>query len=434
MQEQFHKHITNSFPFLKNSKILIAISGGVDSVVLAHLSHQLRLNIALAHCNFNLRDSESDADEAFVTKLSKQLSVTLHVKHFETKAYAQEKKCSIQMAARELRYKWFDMLCETIPYDYVLTAHHADDNLETFLINMSRGTGLEGLAGIPAVNQNIIRPLLPFSRSEIEKYATENKLMWREDSSNEDTKYLRNKIRHHIVPQLKKLHPEFLYNFQKTQQYITGSLKVLKNHIDALKKSLIVQEGTIEKYLVTSLQKLVPQEDYLYGLFRSYGFTETKDIINLLNAQSGKQLFSETHRMIKDRDYVLIQELKKGIEREEYLISEETKGLSEPISIKIAEVSEEGTNTSSTIYVNEKLKFPLSLRKWKEGDYFYPKGMKGKKKLSDYFKDEKYSLIAKENQWLLCSGNSIVWIIGKRVDNRFIITNATTKIFKINIL
>src|SRR5210317_735101 len=213
MLSTFKYHLIQKLPFLKESKLLIAVSGGLDSVVLVHLCKQTHLNITLAHCNFKLRGLESDKDEAFVFDLGESLDLEVFTQSFNTVSYASKNKLSIQMAARKLRYQWFEDLCNQLEFDYILTAHHADDNLETFLINLSRGTGLEGLTGIPELNNNTVRPLLPFSRQELEAFATTNALTWREDSTNLETKYLRNKIRHEVVPVLKGINPQIIKNF-----------------------------------------------------------------------------------------------------------------------------------------------------------------------------------------------------------------------------
>src|SRR5690606_4320232 len=219
MLTEFKKYIIQDFPFLLNSKLLIAVSGGVDSIVLAHLCYKSGLHIALVHCNFNLRGEESDADEKFVVDFANELNVEVFIESFDTNEYVKKNKVSIQIAARELRYEWFRELRTALNFDYILTAHQADDNLETFLINLSRGTGLDGLTGIPSINNNIARPLLPFSREDVLQYAKENELEWREDSSNHETKYLRNKFRHEVVPILKEINPAFLSNFQNTVNY-----------------------------------------------------------------------------------------------------------------------------------------------------------------------------------------------------------------------
>ncbi len=433
MLENLKKHIATNFPSLQQQKLLIAISGGLDSVVMAHLFHSLNYDIAFAHCNFQLRGEESDADAVFVKNLGTSLNVEVHTKKFDTERYANEQKESIQMAARSLRYEWFQEIAKTFQYDYILTAHHADDSLETFLINLSRGTGIDGLTGIPEQNGNIIRPLLPFTRNELKAYAEENNLEWREDSSNASTKYVRNKIRHDIVPLLKELHPTFIENFQATQQHLQESKLIINSSIEKLRTEVVRE--TVDGNLRIDIKKLQESSHpkaYLFELLRSYGFTAWNDVLDLLEGQSGKQLFSANYRLIKDREDLLLQRLEAvADEQEEIQISEDTKNITSPINLQLEEVSNITTKGKSVLYVDKKLlKFPLIVRKWKNGDYFYPFGMNGKKKLSKYFKDEKYSLIDKENQWLLCNEGQIVWVIGKRSDNRYKLTQPTNTIIK----
>ena len=435
MFDKFKQHIETSFSFLKKAKLLVAVSGGVDSIVLTHLCHQLKLNMAIAHCNFNLRGKESDTDEQFVLNYGKQIDKEVFIQHFDTKEYAKEHKLSIQMAARELRYDWFNDLSIALEFDYILTAHHADDNLETFIINLSRGTGLDGLIGIPPKNDIIIRPLLIFSRQKIIDYALDNKIEWREDSSNEEVKYLRNKIRHDLVPILKELHPQFLSNFLNTQQYLQGSSQMLDKYIQESKSELFKKEDEVYKISIAQLLEFDPLPSYLYEFFKNFGFTQWSDIKDLLKAQSGKQLFSDSHRMLKDRDYLYLDEYERNESPEKaHEITEENLFMVTPIKLTFKEVNKINIEEQDTIFVDkETLKFPLTVRKWQIGDYFYPHGLKGKKKLSKFFKDEKYSLIAKENQWLLCSGDDIMWVIRKRTDNRFKVTEKTNQILKIQI-
>ena len=434
MQKRFINHIKQHFPGVITSKLLLAVSGGLDSVVLAYLCKQAGLEFSIAHCNFKLRGSESDGDEAFVRTLGETLKVKVHVKQFNTKEETVRASMSVQMAARALRYDWFEELLREYDYDFVLTAHHLDDDLETFLINLSRGTGLEGLAGIPSQNGKIIRPLLPFSRKEIEAYAQKRTFTWREDSSNQETRYLRNQIRHEVVPRLKELTPAFLENFRTTRNYLSGSAHILKIYVSEFRSVLFHKEDGVIKVPVASLKKLKPREAFLYELFKDFGFTQWKDVLHLLDAQSGKQVFSATHRMVKDRDFVLIEALKAEKYKEEYLIQENDRTLSVPLNITLKLVKELQNESKNIIYVDkEKLKFPLVIRKWQIADYFYPFGMSGKKKLSKFFKDEKYSLPAKEKQWILCSGDDIVWVIGSRADNRFRITETTSEILKIQL-
>ena len=281
MLQQFREHINTHLSFLNGKKLLIALSGGLDSIVLSHLLHQLQFSMEFAHCNFKLRGVESDEDEAFVTEFSSGLNVKIHVQHFNPKTYSEIHKVSIQMAARTLRYQWFASLAEALKCDYILTAHHADDALETFLINFSRGTGLEGLTGIPEQNGNVIRPLLPFSKETILDYAEKNNLKWREDSSNTETKSLRNKIRHEIIPQLRSLYPAFPENVQKTLQHLQGSKQLIATHIKNCKETLFQPEGNGYIISVAELMELRPQKPYLYELFKDFGFTEWDDVAHI---------------------------------------------------------------------------------------------------------------------------------------------------------
>ena len=435
MLEKFEQHINHKFSFLKEKSLLIAISGGVDSVVLTFLLQELKLDISLAHCNFNLRGEESDKDERFVTKLGENLNIKTFIKGFETAKYAEEKQLSTQVAARNLRYNWFQELIDKHHFDFLLTAHHADDNLETFLINLSRGTGLEGLTGIPEINKNIVRPLLLFSRDEIEKYAVKNNIEWREDKSNASSKYVRNKIRHQIIPVLKEINPNLLGSFQKTSKHLKESQQIIDESIINFKKKVVtILENKALKIDIAKIQETKNSKAYLYQLLKEFSFTEWKDVTHLLTAQSGKEVFSKTHRLLKDRDFLLLSEIKKTTTNLEYQIAENTLEVTTPIHLKFEKATHKTSTNNNTIFVDiEKITFPLILRKWQHGDSFYPSGMKGRKKLSKYFKDEKLSLLEKENIWVLCSNNTIIWVLGKRQDNRFLASENTGSFLKIEL-
>ncbi|WP_370213981.1 tRNA lysidine(34) synthetase TilS [Mesoflavibacter profundi] len=434
MQKAFINHIIQNLPFLKESKLLIAISGGVDSVVLAHLCKEAKLDFTLAHCNFNLRGNESDADESFVLELAEDLDVEVFIQNFDTESFAKNEKLSIQLAARQLRYNWFFELSEQLEFDYILTAHHADDNLETFLINLSRGTGLEGLKGIPEVNQNIVRPLLSFSREDIENYAKINHLKWREDSSNTSTKYLRNKLRHDVIPVLKDINPDVLSNFQNTLAHLNDSSAIVEEAVDSfLNKAIVSIDDSQISYKISEFEALNNPKAYLFEIFKDYGFTQWKDIENLLTAQSGKLVFSKTHQLLKDRDCLILSEISSEENNETVTILEDQNEIKLPNGILCIESVEEiGKTDKSTIYIDKKtLKYPLTVRHWEKGDYFYPLGMQGKKKLSKFFKDEKLSLLDKQKTLLLCSDHQVVWVINHRADNRFKLTKQTQDILKI---
>ena len=435
MLTNFKNHISNTFPALKGKKILIACSGGLDSVVLSRLFKELNYDISLAHCNFSLRGKESDEDEKFVILLADKLSIPIFNKKFNTKAYKIKHKLSTQVAARQLRYQWFEEVCTEHSFDYLATAHHLDDDLETFLINLSRGTGLRGLIGIPLINDKIIRPFLNFPRADILQYAKEKNSPWREDSSNQTSDYLRNKLRIEVIPRLKEVDHNLLNGFHQTQKYLNDSMALVNDYM-ALIKNLVVDETEDGFEIdVLKLQDLPNTNALLYELLAPFGFTAWDDISDLLTAQSGKQIFSESHRILKNRKSLLLVENSFVHNEETYTIKESDTGIDTPINLKIEQVDKTSDYTPSIVYLDlQKLNFPLQLRKWREGDSFYPFGMKGKKKLSKFFKDEKLSLVAKEKTWVLTSENHIVWIVGMRSDHRFKVESQTKKILKITVL
>ncbi len=435
MIDRFQKHVEENFPFLKDKKLLLAISGGVDSVVIAYLLNNLNYHVSLAHCNFKLRGKESDLDEVFVEKLGKVLDFKTYTTQFDTTSYAKNKKISIQVAARELRYDWFEQLRVDNAYDFIITAHHANDTIETILINLARGTGLEGLTGIPMINNYVVRPLLSFSSDEILKYAKSKNIIWREDASNSETKYLRNKIRHKVIPILEEINPNYINSFTKTTTFLKQSKEIIEEAVDQKKKELLSFEKDTIKLDIAKLLGLSSPKAYLYYLLKDYGVYEWNDVYALLHAQSGKVLSTKSHILLKDRDFLLILPVDKinNIESQCFNISEDLSNISTPINLSFKKVLKTKSLKKNTIYVDKNLlNYPLALRKWSEGDFFYPKGMLGKKKLSKYFKDEKISLIEKQSIWILCDGNDdIIWIIGKRQDRRFLPSTKTTEILRI---
>lgn len=433
MLTHFKNHLSESFSFLKGQRVLLAISGGLDSMVLWHLLQALDFKMGLAHGNFQLRAQESEDDFEFVKQKAKHLGLPFYMQRFDTATYAEEKGISIQMAARELRYAWFEDLRISEGYDWIVTAHHADDSLETTLINLTRGTGLDGLLGIPAVSGKIIRPLLPYSREQILAYAQKHKITWREDSSNASTKYFRNKIRHLVVPVLKELNPTLLNSFQQTLSHLKESQDIIHHAIEELKKQVVEEKENHVKINLEPLRKMPNPKAYLYPLLHPYGFTSWEDIYNLMDALSGKQIFSDQYHIIKDRNCFLIQPLSSADRNQSYVWNDFKEVLSLPIHLECRVVEQLGKGNKSSIFVDaEKLQFPLTIRKWQEGDVFYPLGMKGqKKKVSKFFKDEKMSLLEKEATWLLCSNEKIVWIIGRRPDERFKVHQQSTQILNI---
>jgi tRNA(Ile)-lysidine synthase len=425
-------HIKENFPNIQGKKILIACSGGLDSMSLWHAFKELNFDIGIAHCNFSLRGNESDEDQKLVAEKSQKDNTPFFTETFKTKEYAKEHKLSTQVAARQLRYLWFEEIATNNNYDLIATAHHGDDDLETFFINLSRGTGLRGLTGIPSVNKNIIRPLLPFSRKEILQYAQRQGIYWREDSSNIKEEYLRNKIRLQLTPVFKGLNKNPLQTFQKTQQNLKDTQALIEDYLAIVYQLIITKNQDGYAIDIAKLKELPNTSVLLFELLSPFGFSDFKAINELTEAQSGKQLFSETHRLLKDRDCLFLSEKKEKPTNSEFFIKKNQDVVSSPIKLSFTPSTKVGYMDATAIFVDaNKLEYPLTIRKWREGDVFKPFGMVGKKKVSKFFKDEKLSLAEKERVWILESDNKIVWIIGLRADNRFKVTETTQHILKI---
>lgn len=437
MLQKFKQHLHQNFPFLEDSKLLIAISGGIDSVVLAHLCSQLNLNFSLCHCNFNLRGQESDDDEAFVTSLAKSLKTLVYTTSFETEKYATKNKVSIQVAARDLRYTWFYKLLDANQYDYVLTAHNTNDNLETFIINLTRGSGLEGFTGIPPVNQKSVRPLLAFSRDDITLFAIKNGIVWREDRSNASIKYVRNKVRHKIIPILKELNPHVLESFQNTIEYLNESQSIINDAVKNITTNVVSYENDVLKISCKEIAKLSNKKAYLYQLLQGYGFTAWNDIVDLISAQPGKQVFSNTHRLLKDRNFLILTTINKSQSiKGPILIDQKVSEITNPIKLTIQNTDDYTSKNKEQIIIDKDLvNYPLSLKKWHHGDAMYPTGMIGSKKISQLFKDNKLSLLDKEKIWMLTDAKDhIIWVIGLRQDRRYLANKTSKNRLKISYL
>ncbi len=440
MTEAFIKYIIRNKLFSPSDKTILAVSGGIDSMAMCELFNKSGFLFSIAHCNFGLREKESDEDEIFVKEIAKNLEVDFYCKKFDTKKYASDKGISIQMAARELRFNWFnDLLKNNSPiYKYIATAHHLDDQTETFFINLIRGTGISGLHGILPKQGNIIRPLMFARRKDIEAFVVDNNLLFREDSSNKSDKYIRNKIRHKLLPLITEINPEFEKLIKKDIENFKETEQIFKHEISRQKKRILKEKNGITYYSISELLKLSPLRTYLYEFLKSFGFNISiiEDIINSINNISGKEFYSSTHRLLKDRESLIITPIFKTKRDAIFYISEEDNIVTKPIKLTIKKIQynkEIQLRSSSNIAMLdfEKLKFPLSIRKWRKGDYFYPFGSNSKKKLSDFFIDNKFSIIEKEASWFLCSEDIIVWLIGHRIDNRFRVTNKTKHLLKI---
>ncbi|MEE1226625.1 MAG: tRNA lysidine(34) synthetase TilS [Bacteroidales bacterium] len=440
MLEKFESFVSDNNLFSKDDRILIALSGGVDSVVLSHLMCRANYKISLAHCNFHLRDEESNRDEAFVRSWAKENNIPLFVKEFDTYQYMKENKLSLEMAARDLRYNWFNSLLESEGFTCLCTAHHLDDSIETFFINLLRGTGIAGLHGIKVKNDKIVRPLLFATREEILSYANQNNISYVEDSTNSETKFTRNKIRHNLFPVLREINPNFEFALKKDIEYLRDTEFIFRREIEKTKKEIIETEQEVIKINISKLKQLNPMKIYLYEILSEYGFNETNinDILSCLDEISGKQFFSKTHRLVKDRHYIFIDVIKNNTTNDFFLIDNCQSSLIHPLKMQIELLRDlKFINISKDKNIAmldaDLLKFPLILRKWRQGDSFVPFGMKKEKKLSDYFTSNKYSLLDKENQWILCSEEKIVWLVAERIDDRFRISNKTKNILKIEV-
>ena len=429
MKNKVQQFITEKSLFTREDKLILGISGGADSVCLMHVFLELGYSFELAHCNFNLRGEESDADEYFVKDLAKEHQLKIHVKQFDTLAYAAENKISTQMAARDLRYAWFEKLLIKSSAKYLAIAHHANDDVETFFINLVRGSGLKGFLGIKEKNNAIVRPLLLVSRLEIEQYLKDRGLVFREDSSNASVKYLRNKIRHELIPLLAQMNPSIQQTVKDEMRILEGVAQIYASKVEEVRKDLTQEKNGIVQLEISALLALNPLHSYLYELLSAYGFYAVEAISKALQGQSGKQFFSSTHQLVVDRENIFISLLNK--ENEIFEITEKTISLVHPLVINFKVIADK-----TIIYDNniaqldvDKLKFPLTLRKWKQGDKFIPLGMKKFKKLSDFFIDSKFSIIDKQEQWLLCSGVDIVWVLGCRIDERYKLESNTKKVY-----
>lgn len=426
---EFKNHIRN-LSISTEKKLLVAVSGGVDSMVLINLLLKSNLNFSVAHCNFQLRGKDSDLDESFVEEFCLKHNIEFYIKQFDVESFKTEFNYSTQMAARELRYKWFFDLIKKNKFDSLLTAHHLNDSLETFLINLSRGTGIKGLTGIQNNSYKILRPLLPFSKKEILNYANENNLQWREDETNLETEYARNKIRHEITPVLEEIHPGFLDNFSKTIQFLNSDSILIQNHIHEIREKLFQKKKDSWEISINELKKLNPLLSYLHSLFSEFGFKYPLEMEKLISSSKNGEIHSSKFRLIKNRDHlILISLIKDSFSNEIELKPNQI--IEKPLYLRFSKSNFQDLNASESLDFTD-IKFPLRLRKQKSGDVFFPLGMKGSKKVSKFFKDEKFSQIEKENAWILVDeDDQILYIVGKRVDERFKIKTNTHKFLNI---
>ena len=441
MLEKVREFINKENLIQNNTKVIVGLSGGMDSMVLLDILTLLGYSCMAAHCNFHLRGEESTRDENFVKKWCKSIDIPYTSINFDTKQYAADRKISIEMAARELRYSWFETIRKHHQANYIAVAHHKDDSVETVLLNLIRGTGIKGLTGISPKNGHVIRPLLCISRSEVEDYISERGIPYVTDSTNNEDLFLRNAIRLNVIPQLETLNPSVKDTIYRTSKNVKEAERIYSDTIAKTIKK-VFNDNKID---INELRKAASPLSVLFELLTPYYFTPStiEDISESIDSISGKVFFSDNisdfdkkkYRLIKDRNFFILDTV-KGIynENESYLIEESTTKVDFPIQLKIRELisSDEIKYNRHFLYVDaEKVKYPLSLRRWKAGDWFIPFGMKGRKKLSDYFTDRKFSLRDKDDAWILTSGDDIMWIVSERNDDRFKITRNTKTIIAI---
>jgi len=419
IRKKVAQYIDNEHLFSSKAHIIVALSGGADSVALLHILHTLGYNCEAAHCNFHLRKEESDRDERFVRDLCATMKIPLHIVHFETEQYATENKISIEMAARELRYRWFAEIKKQTNADVIAVAHHQDDSVETVLLNFIRGTGINGLLGIRPKNGDIARPLLCIDRKEIIDYLQSTGQQYVTDSTNLQDEYTRNKIRLNLLPLMQTINPSVKNNLIETSNYLNDVATLYNKYIEEAKTKIITAEGI----RISSLLKEPAPEAILFEVFHPLGFnsTQIKDIASSLHSQPGKQFCCKEWRIIKDREFLLLEAVQSVSKATPpfQLIREEQEYTSD------FQIPQE---KQTACFDADKLNEEICCRKWQTGDTFVPFGMKGKKKISDYLTDRKFSISQKERQWVLCCGERIAWLIGERTDNRFRIDETTKRV------
>jgi tRNA(Ile)-lysidine synthase len=434
MYNAFLKYINENGLVSKDDRILLAVSGGIDSMVMADLFVKAGIDTGIAHCNFTLRGQESDEDEEMVRKYSINHKIPFYTIRFNTEEYAERKGISIQMAARELRYEWFERIRKNNGFDCIAIAHNLNDSIETLLINLTRGTGVAGLSGMKRTGNRIIRPLLFSTRASIEEYQKKQNIQYHEDSSNAETKYIRNKIRHHVIPLLKDINPSVEFTLNDTAERMSSINDIINSYIDDLRKKIFRDINGNLRTEAKQLTQFLGNKTIIYELFRPYGITNNNlnDLYKIFRGRTGKQLFTSTHRILKNRQEIIIAAIKE--EKNDLYSINNVSDLKNICGIISARIVKKTSNFSIPMDCAiacidlEKVSFPLIIREWRAGDYFYPFGMKQKKKLSDYLTDRKFSRFDKEKLRVMESAGKIVWLIGEKIDNRFRITEFTENI------
>lgn len=439
MLKDFLTYIKENQLVKEDDRVLMALSGGIDSMVMADLFLKAGLETGVAHCNFSLRGKEADKDEMLVRKFAEDNSIVFYSKRFFTKEYAAKKGISIQMAARELRYTWFEDLMNEKGFNVTALAHNLNDNIETMLINLTRGTGIAGLTGMKPSTDRMIRPLLFATRNEIETYCNTNKIRYREDKSNAETKYTRNKIRHKVIPVLKDINPSVETTLNETALRLSGINDIVSLFINEIRQKVTKKKENVIILNIKLLRPYLINRTLIFELIKPFGITNTtlNDLFNIIDGETGSRIYTISHMILKNRDELIISRLKD--KQNEYY---EIKNIAElrkvpfvlsAVFARISDIDPIPDDRETACLDSSKLTFPFRIRKWQPGDYFYPLGMKQKKKLSDYFIDLKYSIIDKEKRLIMESSGEIVWIIGDRIDNRFRITPLTKNVLVIKV-
>ena len=436
MIDQFQAYINRYNLLAEGEKVVLALSGGIDSMVLADLLLKSKVEFVAAHCNFHLRGEESDGDEMFVREFARKNGIQCFAKHFETEKYAVKNGISVEMAARELRYAWFEELRQQLGYEKISVAHHADDQAETFFINLLRGAGLRGLKGMLPQNGVIIRPLLWASREQIRQYAVENQIVWREDHTNAESVYLRNKIRNQLLPVFDELQPEARQGLYKSLEHLASENELYRELLNEKLSQIVEQEGETQSFPTLNSKPSTLNFQLLFEWLRNYGFNpdQCRFIFEAMKIGVGNRYYSPTHCLVIGRNELQLSEI-KNVDEQEIKIEVGEDSLDEPIPLRFScfEKTDDFVIDKSRKVAQldfDKLKFPLALRHWRHGDRFHPLGMKGSKLLSDFFVGQKFTERQKSSVLLLTSSDGdIVWVVGWRIDDRFKVTNATKNIF-----
>lgn len=443
MLNEFKTFVQEALQLNKDGQYLLAISGGIDSVVMADLFYQSGFSFDIVHCNFRLRGAESDEDEAFVRNLAQSYGVKCIVKSFDTQKQADSRGVSVQMAARHIRYAWFEQLMQGSEYREIATAHHKNDVLETMVFNLVKGTGISGLRGIRHRQGHIIRPLLFTDKQQIRQYAQQHQLQWREDSSNAEDKYRRNFIRHEVIPVLEQINPNLFQTLEGTLERLIGAEALVKASCAQIRKKCLARRGDDYFLRTAQLMELPGLNVVMHEILKDFGlhYQQSATIARMLmdknkEAYVGKVFDSATHRVNLDREEIVISPLASRPKSVASEISEKehSKKLDFcDLDMRVLDASRYNIMPLANVAAldHEKLKFPLKLRKWQEGDSFYPLGMNCRKKLSDFMIDTKVPLNLKERVFVLTSGEDIVWVVGHRIDHRYRITDQTRQVYEV---